>query len=146
MMMMIMLLYRFRWHPSAARASSIGSLQKLNSLMNLLSLFGKLAGINQSIDSLLWFCLFSFYSFDRIMNPVCTFISLFYIGFMWPFRMASWCRKCIYLKPKLEKLAADYHPRLDCLLSENLRWFRTMSNWSFWENYFVISWVFCKHL
>nr|DAD28529.1 TPA_asm: hypothetical protein HUJ06_029997 [Nelumbo nucifera] len=27
--------------------------------------------------------------------------------------MASWCRKCIYLKPKLEKLAAHYHPRLD---------------------------------
>ncbi|XP_040968298.1 uncharacterized protein [Gossypium hirsutum] len=27
-------------------------------------------------------------------------------------RMASWCRKCIYLKPKLEKLAADYYPRL----------------------------------
>ncbi|GAB2250572.1 hypothetical protein Droror1_Dr00016822 [Drosera rotundifolia] len=26
--------------------------------------------------------------------------------------MASWCRKCIYLKPKLEKLAAEYHPRL----------------------------------
>ncbi|PPD97324.1 hypothetical protein GOBAR_DD05669 [Gossypium barbadense] len=26
--------------------------------------------------------------------------------------MASWCRKCIYLKPKLEKLAADFHPRL----------------------------------
>ncbi|KAL7177864.1 hypothetical protein ACSBR2_031094 [Camellia fascicularis] len=25
--------------------------------------------------------------------------------------MASWCRKCVYLKPKLEKLAADYHPR-----------------------------------
>ncbi|KAL2897761.1 Thioredoxin-like 3-1 chloroplastic [Bienertia sinuspersici] len=22
--------------------------------------------------------------------------------------MANWCRKCIYLKPKLEKLAADY--------------------------------------
>ncbi|XP_038883418.1 thioredoxin-like 3-1, chloroplastic isoform X2 [Benincasa hispida] len=22
--------------------------------------------------------------------------------------MATWCRKCIYLKPKLEKLAADY--------------------------------------
>ncbi|XP_024031712.1 thioredoxin-like 3-2, chloroplastic isoform X1 [Morus notabilis] len=29
--------------------------------------------------------------------------------FLW---MASWCRKCIYLKPKLEKLAADYYPRL----------------------------------
>ncbi|KAG6404617.1 hypothetical protein SASPL_136868 [Salvia splendens] len=26
--------------------------------------------------------------------------------------MASWCRKCIFLKPKLEKLAADYHPRV----------------------------------
>lgn len=25
--------------------------------------------------------------------------------------MARWCRKCIYLKPKLEKLAADYYPR-----------------------------------
>jgi thioredoxin-like negative regulator of GroEL len=26
-------------------------------------------------------------------------------------RMANWCRKCIYLKPKLEKLAVDYYPR-----------------------------------
>ncbi|KAJ0987320.1 hypothetical protein J5N97_005676 [Dioscorea zingiberensis] len=26
--------------------------------------------------------------------------------------MASWCRKCIYLKPKLEKVAAEYHPRI----------------------------------
>ncbi|MQL74953.1 hypothetical protein Taro_007324 [Colocasia esculenta] len=26
--------------------------------------------------------------------------------------MASWCRKCIYLKPKLEKLAAEYYHRL----------------------------------
>ncbi|KAK8463521.1 hypothetical protein SEVIR_1G374700v4 [Setaria viridis] len=26
--------------------------------------------------------------------------------------MASWCRKCIYLKPKLEKLAAEYYPRV----------------------------------
>lgn len=24
--------------------------------------------------------------------------------------MAMWCRKCIFLKPKLEKLAADYYP------------------------------------
>lgn len=24
--------------------------------------------------------------------------------------MATWCRKCVYLKPKLEKLAAEYHP------------------------------------
>ncbi|KAM0941987.1 putative Thioredoxin domain-containing protein [Dioscorea sansibarensis] len=29
--------------------------------------------------------------------------------FLW---MANWCRKCIYLKPKLEKLAADYHPSI----------------------------------
>ncbi|XP_027161828.1 thioredoxin-like 3-2, chloroplastic isoform X2 [Coffea eugenioides] len=26
--------------------------------------------------------------------------------------MARWCRKCIYLKPKLEKLAAEYNPRV----------------------------------
>ncbi|XP_008800536.1 thioredoxin-like 3-2, chloroplastic [Phoenix dactylifera] len=26
--------------------------------------------------------------------------------------MANWCRKCIYLKPKLEKMAADYFPRI----------------------------------
>ncbi|WJX11011.1 Thioredoxin-like 3-2, chloroplastic [Trifolium repens] len=26
--------------------------------------------------------------------------------------IANWCRKCIYLKPKLEKLAVDYYPRL----------------------------------
>jgi thiol-disulfide isomerase/thioredoxin len=28
------------------------------------------------------------------------------------FRMAKWCRKCIYLKPKLERLAAEYHPHI----------------------------------
>ncbi|KAG2262520.1 hypothetical protein Bca52824_069599 [Brassica carinata] len=27
-------------------------------------------------------------------------------------RMAAWCRKCIYLRPKLEKLAAEFYPRL----------------------------------
>ncbi|KAI7998564.1 thioredoxin-like 3-1, chloroplastic [Camellia sinensis] len=26
--------------------------------------------------------------------------------------MASWCRKCIYLKPKLEKMAAEYDTKL----------------------------------
>ncbi|KAM2044480.1 hypothetical protein ACFX1T_008793 [Malus domestica] len=26
--------------------------------------------------------------------------------------MASWCRKCIYLKPKLEKLAAEYDTKI----------------------------------
>ncbi|KAJ3695957.1 hypothetical protein LUZ60_001334 [Juncus effusus] len=25
--------------------------------------------------------------------------------------MANWCRKCIYLKPKLEKLSAEFFPR-----------------------------------
>ncbi|CAL1374228.1 unnamed protein product [Linum trigynum] len=25
---------------------------------------------------------------------------------------AKWCRKCIYLEPKLKRLAAEYHPRL----------------------------------
>ncbi|EMS58317.1 Thioredoxin-like 3-2, chloroplastic [Triticum urartu] len=28
------------------------------------------------------------------------------------FWTASWCRKCIYLKPKLEKLAAEYYRRI----------------------------------
>lgn len=26
--------------------------------------------------------------------------------------MAAWCRKCIYLKPKLEKLAAEYDTKM----------------------------------
>uniref|UniRef100_A0A0C9S801 TSA: Wollemia nobilis Ref_Wollemi_Transcript_7075_640 transcribed RNA sequence n=1 Tax=Wollemia nobilis TaxID=56998 RepID=A0A0C9S801_9CONI len=26
--------------------------------------------------------------------------------------MANWCRKCIYLKPKLEKLAAEFYPKI----------------------------------
>ena len=26
--------------------------------------------------------------------------------------MANWCRNYIYLKPQLERLAADYYPRL----------------------------------
>lgn len=26
--------------------------------------------------------------------------------------MAKWCRKCIYLKPKLEKLAAEFYPNI----------------------------------
>ncbi|KAJ0243940.1 Thioredoxin-like 3-2 [Hirschfeldia incana] len=26
--------------------------------------------------------------------------------------MAAWCRKCIYLRPKLEKLAAEFYPRV----------------------------------
>jgi thiol-disulfide isomerase/thioredoxin len=39
----------------------------------------------------------------------CTTIGLY--GHICSCRMASWCRKCIYLKPKLEKLAADYYRR-----------------------------------
>ncbi|KAL9252535.1 Thioredoxin-like 3-2, chloroplastic-like protein [Drosera capensis] len=35
--------------------------------------------------------------------------------------MASWCRKCIYLKPKLEKLAAEYHPSLKQLWKDGLK-------------------------
>ncbi|XP_011041090.1 PREDICTED: thioredoxin-like 3-2, chloroplastic [Populus euphratica] len=31
------------------------------------------------------------------------------IGFIWSY---YWCRKCIYLKPKVEKVAADYNRRL----------------------------------
>ncbi|XP_040950651.1 thioredoxin-like 3-2, chloroplastic isoform X3 [Gossypium hirsutum] len=44
--------------------------------------------------------------FDRVIAEAQQLESLI---ILW---MASWCRKCIYLKPKLEKLAADFHPRL----------------------------------
>ncbi|KAK7344789.1 hypothetical protein VNO77_14871 [Canavalia gladiata] len=40
--------------------------------------------------------------FDRVLHDTVVVV-------VW---MANWCRKCIYLKPKLEKLAADYYPRL----------------------------------
>uniref|UniRef100_A0A1D1ZEJ0 Thioredoxin-like 3-2, chloroplastic n=1 Tax=Anthurium amnicola TaxID=1678845 RepID=A0A1D1ZEJ0_9ARAE len=33
--------------------------------------------------------------------------------------MANWCRKCIYLKPKLEKLAIDYYPSFPLLLMQH---------------------------
>lgn len=35
-------------------------------------------------------------------------------------RMAAWCRKCIYLKPKLEKLAAEYDTKYNLPLSCSL--------------------------
>jgi len=38
-------------------------------------------------------------------------INFSFWGGGWEFRMAKWCRKCIYLKPKLERLAAEYHPQ-----------------------------------
>ncbi|RVW30796.1 Thioredoxin-like 3-1, chloroplastic [Vitis vinifera] len=34
--------------------------------------------------------------------------------------MAAWCRKCIYLKPKLEKLAAEYDTKYNLPLSCSL--------------------------
>ena len=49
--------------------------------------------------------------------------SLHQVGFsrnvIWVCRMANWCRKCIYLKPKLEKLAAEYYQRLDMIPSSD---------------------------
>ncbi|TKY53501.1 Thioredoxin 3-2 [Spatholobus suberectus] len=45
--------------------------------------------------------------FDRVLAEAQTLDDAVVV--VW---MANWCRKCIYLKPKLEKLAADYYPRL----------------------------------
>ncbi|KAG0460463.1 hypothetical protein HPP92_020760 [Vanilla planifolia] len=45
--------------------------------------------------------------FDRIIAEAQQHDESFIV--LW---MANWCRKCIYLKPKLEKLAADYYPRI----------------------------------
>nr|KYP53655.1 hypothetical protein KK1_024550 [Cajanus cajan] len=45
--------------------------------------------------------------FDRVLAQAQTLHHALII--VW---MANWCRKCIYLKPKLEKLAAESYPRL----------------------------------
>ncbi|MCL7031506.1 hypothetical protein MKW94_013108 [Papaver nudicaule] len=45
--------------------------------------------------------------FDRIMGEAQQLDKSLII--VW---MTTWCRKCIYLKPKLEKMAADYYPRV----------------------------------
>ncbi|CAH2074193.1 unnamed protein product [Thlaspi arvense] len=45
--------------------------------------------------------------FDQVMEEAQTLGESVVI--VW---MAAWCRKCIYLKPKLEKLAAEFYPRL----------------------------------
>ncbi|KAL6328170.1 hypothetical protein AAG906_034313 [Vitis piasezkii] len=45
--------------------------------------------------------------FDRILGEAQQLEES--VAIVW---MATWCRKCIYLKPKLEKLAAEYYPRL----------------------------------
>ncbi|XP_026439953.1 thioredoxin-like 3-2, chloroplastic [Papaver somniferum] len=45
--------------------------------------------------------------FDRIMGEAQQLDQALII--VW---MATWCRKCIYLKPKIEKMAADYYPRV----------------------------------
>lgn len=37
--------------------------------------------------------------------------------------MAAWCRKCIYLKPKLEKLAAEYEDKWEPNLKPIIRFF-----------------------
>ncbi|KAE8696356.1 Thioredoxin-like 3-1 [Hibiscus syriacus] len=35
--------------------------------------------------------------------------------------IAAWCRKCIYLKPKLEKLAAEFHTKMLLTFSEQTK-------------------------
>lgn len=77
------------------------------------------------------------------------FLTLFFYFIFLTCRMAHWCRKCIYLKPKLEKLAATYHPTLDLSLSLSYRYkyfyviLIQSTSPSLWEN--VIFWRYYWH-
>ncbi|XP_059458572.1 thioredoxin-like 3-2, chloroplastic [Corylus avellana] len=68
---------------------------------------GSLQGIDDSPVSVELHPVCSETQFDRVLAEAQQLEEL--VIFVW---MAGWCRKCIYLKPKLEKLAADYYPRL----------------------------------
>lgn len=48
----------------------------------------------------------------------CGYLVVLMLDLLWCllFRMAAWCRKCIYLKPKLEKLAAEYEDKWETFL------------------------------
>lgn len=47
-------------------------------------------------------------------------------------RMAEWCRKCIYLKPKLKKLAASLYPRLEPSTPIWIVWYATPVSFHFY--------------
>ncbi|CAI9091144.1 OLC1v1026088C1 [Oldenlandia corymbosa var. corymbosa] len=72
---------------------------------------GEIGGSVQSLDnapvSIELGSIVSETQFDRVMAEAQQLEEPIII--VW---MASWCRKCIYLKPKLEKLAAEYFPRI----------------------------------
>ena len=59
------------------------------------------------LNDLIYFVQFSLPAFQAVF-----YILLLKNAFVWICRMANWCRNYIYLKPQLERLAADYYPRL----------------------------------
>ncbi|KAL9388522.1 hypothetical protein Peur_017127 [Populus x canadensis] len=78
-----------------------------NGIFHAWSQEGSLQEVDDSPVSFELEPIYSESQFDRVIAEAQQLVESFII--VW---MASWCRKCIYLKPKLEKLAADYNRRL----------------------------------
>ncbi|KAJ7975036.1 Thioredoxin-like 3-2 chloroplastic [Quillaja saponaria] len=77
------------------------------SVLNALTQEGSLQELDDSPESIQLQPICSESHFDRVIAEAQQLEEAVIV--VW---MASWCRKCIYLKPKLEKLAAEYYPRL----------------------------------
>nr|XP_015877266.2 thioredoxin-like 3-2, chloroplastic isoform X3 [Ziziphus jujuba var. spinosa] len=76
-------------------------------VLNALGREGSVQGLDDSPVSVELAAISSESQFDRVIAEAQQLEESVIV--VW---MAGWCRKCIYLKPKLEKLAADYYPRL----------------------------------
>ncbi|XP_024928044.3 thioredoxin-like 3-2, chloroplastic isoform X2 [Ziziphus jujuba] len=76
-------------------------------VLNALGREGSVHGLDDSPVSVELTAISSESQFDRVIAEAQQLEESVIV--VW---MAGWCRKCIYLKPKLEKLAADYYPRL----------------------------------
>ncbi|KAH7537454.1 hypothetical protein FEM48_Zijuj03G0094400 [Ziziphus jujuba var. spinosa] len=74
-------------------------------VLNALGREGSVQGLDDSPVSVELAAISSESQFDRVIAEAQQLEESVIV--VW---MAGWCRKCIYLKPKLEKLAADYYP------------------------------------
>ncbi|KAL9388521.1 hypothetical protein Peur_017126 [Populus x canadensis] len=77
-----------------------------NGIFHAWSQEGSLQEVDDSPVSFELEPIYSESQFDRVIAEAQQLVE--FVIIVW---MASWCRKCIYLKPKLEKLAADYNRR-----------------------------------
>ncbi|XP_061975232.1 uncharacterized protein LOC133696950 isoform X1 [Populus nigra] len=78
-----------------------------NGIFHAWSQEGSLQEVDDSPVSFELEPIYSESQFDRVIAEAQQLVE--FVIIVW---MASWCRKCIYLKPKLEKLAADYNRSL----------------------------------